>query len=483
MLSTHDERHGARRCLRAATALALLLLSPCLAAAAELPRAVQQVLTSHHVPQSSIGVIVQEIGATNALVSVNPDVPRNPASAIKVVTTLAALEELGPDYTWATEIYTSEPVRGGVLDGDLIIKGYGDPYLVTEEFWKMLGALHRQGLDRINGDFVVDNSYFAPPAEDPGAFDNRPFHSYNVLPDALLVNFKAIYFHFYSGSNAIDIRTDPELPNLKIDNRLQPSGGSCGGYQRGITMIVPDPAVADRVVFEGRFPKACRYYTLARSALTPPAYAFGVFKSLWQQQGGSISGGLRIGKAPTDRRPTLIWRSRPLGEVIRLVNKFSNNVMTRQILLTLGAELEGEPGTNEKGAQAVNDYLAKRGIDTSSMRLDNGAGLSRDARISARMLADVLLYADSIPFSPEFISSLAILGRDGTARNRLRKRRESGHAHVKTGTIDHVSSIAGYVYAASGRRFVVVGLVNHADVHRGAGEQLWNTLIQWTYTQ
>jgi len=481
--ANHTMRGAGARRNRRLPVLAALLLLPLAVAAADLPRSIQQVLTLHHVPQSDIGIVVREIGTPAPLLSLNPDVPRNPASAIKVVTTLAALEKLGPDYTWPTEIYTSAPIRNGVLEGDLTIKGYGDPYLVAEEFWKMLGALRRQGLREIRGDLVVDNTYFAPPPENPGDFDGRPFHSYNVLPDALLVNFKAVYFHFYAGPGSISIETEPELPNLRIDNRLQASAGACGGYQRGISMIVPDPAVADRIVFEGSFPRSCRYYTLARSALTPPAYAYGIFTSLWQQLGGTISGGLRTGAAPTDRRPILVWRSRPLGEVIRLVNKFSNNVMTRQILLTLGAELEGEPGTTEKGDKAVHDYLVERGIDVSSLRLENGAGLSRDVRVSPRMLADVMLYADDIPYSPEFESSLAILGRDGTARNRLRQRREAGQAHVKTGTIDHVSSITGYVRAESGRRFVIAGLANHPDVHRGAGEQIWNALIQWTYTQ
>lgn len=471
---------GAAWCARLAATALLLAALPC---GAQLPRGVQQVLSAHRLPESGVGIIVREVGAPAPLLALNPQLPLNPASAIKIIPTLAALELLGPEYTWTTEIIASRPWRNGVLDGDLYIKGYGDPYLVTEEFWKMLGALRRQGLHTINGDLVVDNGYFVPPAEDPGAFDKRPFHNYNVLPDALLINFKAVQFHFHAGSSAIDIRTDPELPNLKIDNRLRPVAGSCTGYQRGITMIVPDPVAADRVVFEGSFPRSCGSYQLSRSVLSPPAYAFGVFKSLWAQHGGSISGGMRTGSAPIDRRPLLSWRSRPLGEVIRLVNKYSNNVMTRQIMLTLGAEIEGEPGTAAKGVLAVENYLRDRGIDIDGLRLENGAGLSREVRVTPQSLEQVLLYADSIPFMPEFVSSLAILGRDGTARNRLRKRRESGHAHVKTGTIDHVSSIAGYVDADSGRRFVIVGMVNHREAHRGPGEQLWNALIQWTYAQ
>ncbi len=462
--------------------LALLALVPA-AGAAGLPESVAQVARRLGVPDASLGVMVQEIGAAEPLVALNPDVPRNPASTIKVITTLAALQELGPTYTWPTEVFTTAPVRAGILDGDLIIKGYGDPFLMTEEFWKLVQALRRQGLETINGDLVIDNSHFVVPDGDPGEFDNRPFHAYNVRPDALLVNLKAVYFHFYPSADGrtVDIRTEPDLPNLRIENRLIPISGRCGGYQHGIAMTVPEPVVADRIIFEGRYAVSCGHYVFARSVLTPETFAYGVFRALWEQSGGALAGNVRNGVAAPDLRPYLTWNSRPLAEVIRYVNKFSNNVMTRQILLTLGAEMVGVPGTVEGGVQAVTQFLEKSGIAADSLVIENGAGLSRIERLSPRLMTDALLLASADRFMPEFAASLSIVGMDGTARNRFKRREEAGHAHVKTGTLDNVSAIAGYVDAKSGRRFVVVGMLNHPQAQYRMGEQIWNALIQWAF--
>ena len=445
----------------------------------------QRVANAHHIPDADLGIIVREIGAADPLVSLNADVPRNPASAMKIVTVLTALDQLGPAYTWPTEVYALGRIRGDTIDGDLGLKGHGDPYLVTEDLWKLVQGLRRRGVAHIAGDLVVDSSYFTVPDEDPGEFDNRPYHAYNALPNATLVNFQATYFHFYASrnSNKVEIKLEPELPNLRIDNRLTAVDGRCGGFQRGIAMTVPESATADRVIFEGRFPRACGHYVLARSVLTPEGFAFGVFKWLWVQSGGTIDGGVRTGTIPDGRRPILIWHSRPLGDVIRLVNKFSNNVMARNILLTVGAEKFDAPGTVNKGVQAVNEYLAAHDISTAGFNMVNGAGLSRDTRVTPRTLEEVLSYAASIPYAAEFVSSLSIIGMDGTTQKRFRSRREAGHAHLKTGTIDHVSAIAGYVHANSGRQFIVVGLVNHPDAHRGAGQLLWNALIQWAYNQ
>lgn len=473
----------ARPLLRAALFLSAALAMAPTAHAAGLPEPVANVARRLGVPESSLGVVVQEIGTAEPMVSLNPDTPRNPASTIKVITTLTALAELGPTYSWATEVFTTAPVRGGVLDGDLIIKGFGDPYLMTEEFWKLVQALRRQGLETINGDLVIDNSYFDVPDGDPGEFDNRPFHAYNVRPAALLVNLKAVYFHFYPAGDGrnIFIRTEPELPNLQIDNRLMPISGSCGGYQHGIAMTVPDPVAADRVIFEGRYATSCGHSVFARSVLTPETFAFGVFKALWQQGGGTLSGGVRSGVAAPGMRPYATWNSRPLAEVIRYVNKFSNNVMTRQILLTLGAELVGEPGTVDGGIQAVKQFLGRNNIATDQLVIENGSGLSRIERVTPRLMKDALLHANADPFMPEFTASLAIVGMDGTARNRLKKREEAGHAHVKTGTLDNVSALAGYVDAKSGRRFVIVGMLNHPQAQYRMGTQIWDSLIQWAY--
>lgn len=449
----------------------------------QLPRGLAFVTEGHQLPESSYSFLIQEIGKVDPILSVNANTPLNPASAIKIITTFAALEELGPAFLWPTEIYTIGNLKNGVLHGDLLIKGFGDPHMVTENFWKLLQEIRRRGIKQIKGNLVIDDSYFFVPDADPGEFDNKPERAYNVLPNALLVNFKAVYFHFYPNRNgkSVVINSDPELPNLIMENNLRLRRGRCGGYQRGIAINVPRGPKLDRVIFDGRYPASCRHYVMSRTVLTPQTFAFGVFKSLWQQLGGNISGTVKKGLAPADIYPFFTWQSRPLGELIRLVNKFSNNVMTRQILLTLAAQMKGEPATVENGRLVIHEYLQQRGMDSQSLTLVNGAGLSRDTRASARLLGDILLYGESIPFMPEFVSSLSIMGMDGTAKNRLHQRIKPGHAHIKTGTIDHVSAVAGYVDAISGKHFIIVGMVNHEDVHRGPGEELMNALVEWAY--
>lgn len=451
--------------------------------AAELPPPVEFVIKGHRIPTDAYSLYVREIGKQEPALAVNPETPFNPASVIKIVPTLAALELLGPAYRWKTEVYTLGSIKDGVLQGDILFKGYGDPYLVTEEFRKILEELRRRGIREITGDLLIDHSYFQVPYTAPGAFDNKPFRSYNVLPNAFLVNFKAVRFHFYpapDGRNVM-VHPEPELAGLKIDNRLRLRKRYCGGFQRGVAVTVPDSKTADHVIFSGRFPTGCSHYILSRSLLTHETYAYGAFKSIWRQLGGTIDGQVRTSAAPATDKPFLVHHSRPLSDIIRLINKFSNNVMTRQLLLTLGAELDEPPGTAGRGIRVIDGYLTGLGLDTRTLNIDNGAGLSRDARASAKLLADILAHAWTIPYRPEFISSLSITGVDGTAKYRLRHKAASGYAHVKTGTIDDVSAVAGYVHARSGREYIVAGIMNRKLAHKGHGKELMNALVTWTY--
>jgi D-alanyl-D-alanine carboxypeptidase/D-alanyl-D-alanine-endopeptidase (penicillin-binding protein 4) len=241
-----------------------------------------------------------------------------------------------------------------------------------------------------------------------------------------------------------------------------------------------EPGVRDQVLLEGRFPNGCDEYALTRTVLGPESYAFGLFDLYWQQLGGEISGRWRLGKVPASlTKPFHLHRSRPLGDLIRLVNKFSNNVMTRHMALTLGAEVYGPPATTAKGNNAIFALLQERGIDTQDLLVSNSAGLSRDSRISARQLAGVLQAAWKGPFMAEFASSLAIAGLDGTMRRRLTGTAAQGRMHLKTGSLDDVSAVAGYVLTRSGRRLMVVVLVNAPEAHRGLGEDLQDVVLRW----
>ncbi len=448
-----------------------------------LPAPVAQAARSLKVPESSLSIWVQVVGEAQPQVSINADVLRNPASAMKLVTTFAALERLGPAYTWSTEVFLDGPLRPGGATGNLWVRGGGDPYLVVEEYWKLLAGLRERGLQRIEGDLVFDGSRFDLPAEDRGAFDNQPDRVYNVLPHPLLVNFNAVRFRVIAQRDGgVGLSVDPPLRNLRVDNRLRAATGACEGFQYGVAISMRDPEARDTAVLDGRFPAACREYELSRSVLQPESYAYGLFDLYWRQLGGELQGGWRHGQVPAAAsQPFYVHRSRPLGEMIRLVNKFSNNVMTRHLELALGAEQFGGPATPEKGQRAILELLAERGIDTRGLVIANSAGLSRDTRISARQLAGVLQAGWTSPWMPEFVSSLALSGLDGTMRSRFRGSSAAGRMHMKTGRLDDVSAVAGYVTAASGRRLMVVLMVNARDAHRGPGEELQNALLQWVY--
>ncbi len=455
------------------------------ASTAPLPAPVAQVARALKVPESAVSVWVQRIGEAAPRVAFNADTPRNPASVMKLVTTFAALEALGPAYTWETEIHLGQPLRADGSTDEVWVRGGGDPFLVIEEHWKMLAALRERGLSRIDRGLVFDVSGFDLPAEDRAAFDGQPDRVYNQLPHPLLVNFNAVRFRIQARSEGgVTVAAAPALPNLRIDNRLQRGAGACGGFQNGVVIALRDDARRDTAVLDGRFPAACREYELSRTVLQPESYAWGLFDLQWRQQGGELKGGWRVGVLPTDiGAPFHVHRSRPLGDIIRSVNKSSNNVMTRHLELALGSERYGSPATPAKGQRAILEVLGERGIDTRGLVIGNSAGLSREGRITARQLAAILGAAWNSPYMPEYASSLAIAGLDGTMRTRFRNSPATGRMHIKTGRLDDVSAGAGYVTAASGQRFLAVVLVNAPAAHRGPGEELQDALLQWVYQQ
>jgi D-alanyl-D-alanine carboxypeptidase/D-alanyl-D-alanine-endopeptidase (penicillin-binding protein 4) len=458
------------------------------APAAELAPEVERVLTGHAIPATDVSIVVQAVDDSKPLLSHLADVPRSPASVMKTVTTWSALEYLGPAYTWRTEVYFLGAFDGEKLDGDLGIKGYGDPQLVVEEVWKLLRALRRMGLKEITGDLVLDDTYFAIDEPEPGAFDGQPYRTYNVVPNALLMNFKAVQFQFMPDATRgrVNVATDPVLSNLKIDNNLALVDGSCGGYNAGISFDHAD-ADADsleHVVLGGKFSRRCNVYTLSRTVLQHDTFAYGLISSLWKEVGGSFSGKLRREPIPADATPAFVWRSKPLGEIVRSINKNSNNVMTRQLLYTLGAEAAGAPGTRDNGVAVVRELLKARGLDTSSLMLQNGAGLSRDERASMGFLADLLRAAYESAYAPEFIASLSLGGLDGTTRGRFNSSSEPLQVmHLKTGRLDHVSAVAGYVHAANDKTYVVAVVMNSPDAHRGPGQELEEAVLRYTLGQ
>jgi D-alanyl-D-alanine carboxypeptidase/D-alanyl-D-alanine-endopeptidase (penicillin-binding protein 4) len=474
------------RILAALAALAAFALhSPAHARDSQLPPAVQRAMNGVGIPARGVSIYVRDAGTNEVVLELGSDTPRSPASVIKVLTTFAALDMLGPGYTWKTRAYLGGPLENSVLHGDLILVGGGDPYMTSERWWRFVQSLREQGLAKITGDIVIDNSYFAPIDGSRADFDAQPFRSYNVLPDALMVNFQTSNFTVIANDQRARpmILVNPLPSNLAIDNQLRLGNGRCQGYDRGIVFETRDTANPAALTISGTFPAACGSYSIGRAIMTAPEYAYGTFRTLWTQSGGVIDGGVRVAPLPADAKLLYEHDSLPLAEIIRLVNKYSNNVMARHLLLTIGAERLGAPATTERGRNAVRAWLASRGITMPGFVLDNGSGLSRAEHVTARGLGEMLNIAWHSPFMPEFAASLPLSATDGTLRNRFKSPGMQGRIRLKTGHLDDVSALAGFVNAASGKTYVVVIIVNHPGAHAGTGEEVQAELIRWLFGQ
>lgn len=458
-------------------ALVVCLLQPWAInqAVATLPAGVQATIEHHNLDPDGLSIFVQELNGPEVL-SFNANTPRNPASTMKTVTALAALEILKPGYRWETRLLAKNDPKEGVLDGDLYLVGGGDPYLVQERVWLMLQSLKRRGVTRITGDLVLDDTLFAPIVEDTGAFDNQPFRIYNALPSALLTNFNSTYFVFKPIGNGVSVEAFPNIEGLTIDNKLRLAQRSCGGYRRGIALTMERDNVAR---FDGRFPNRCKRYGFTRSVLAPETYTAGLIRGIWQQLGGQIDGKTRSGFAPEDAERLVRFESPTLGDVTRLMNKHSSNLIARHLLLTMGGEKYGWPATEANGRRAIFEWLGAKQLAFPELVIENGAGRSRDARISAKNLVQLIQSGYQSQYMPEFLASLALLGQDGTLDDRHTRSRLNGKAHLKTGRLDHVTAIAGIMQNSSGRRFALAVLHNDTNVHRGLGEAVQDSLLQW----
>jgi serine-type D-Ala-D-Ala carboxypeptidase/endopeptidase (penicillin-binding protein 4) len=438
---------------------------------AAVPADITQAIAAQRLPASAVSFVILEADSGHVVMTQNADTPRSPASTIKTVTTFAALDMLGPTFVWQTRAWTHE--------GDLFLQGGGDPYMTMERWWSFAHGLRAQGLKSIRGDIVIDDTAFSVGSEDPGAFDGRPNRSYNVLPDALMVNFQSIDFKLIADADSrqVQVIASPTPVNLDVENHIRFAPGRCSGSAGRVDFQVPS-ARWDRVVFSGALSPHCAARSFARVLLTPATYAFGTFVELWRESGGEFTGKLRVEPTPADAKPLFSFDSLSLGEIVRLTNKHSSNLMARHLLLTLGKERFGNPATVEKGAAAIADWGHERGFDLAGVDIDNGSGLSRSTHISVLQMANILNAAYHSRFAPEYLASFPLAGMDGTLRARM-KSSPAGSVRLKTGHLDSVSGVAGYVTNSAGKTYILVSLVNHVRADFGAAEPVHAALVAW----
>lgn len=454
------------------------------AAATELPAAVRTSLAQHDVPPEAVSILIRDADTGDDRLRWNAETPRNPASVMKLFTTYAALTDLGPAHTWETRVYADGPVRDGRLEGDLWLVGDGDPFLTARDFWQILGTIQRRGIQQITGDLVLDTSRFAPVQRDPAAFDDRPRRAYNQPPNALLVNFNAIEYEINSPRTADGIRVSafPPLAGLAVNNQLNATPDAwCGSHRWQVDYDFRETPDGPRAQLAGPVAPDCGHVHLRRTGPPVGDYVHGLFRSLWQHWRGRFAGTWRRGEWSGDGDPLVRHESDALAAVVRLINKYSNNVMTRQLALTLAAERRGAPASEAQGRSVVRAILAEEGITSPRFNLDEVAGLSRENRVSADHVAQLLATARTSLVAPEFMASLPIAGVDGNLRTRLSDGEVTGRARMKTGMIDDVSAIAGYLRTADNRERIVVVLINHDDVHRGAGRAIQDAIVRWAH--
>ncbi|MCU0967880.1 MAG: D-alanyl-D-alanine carboxypeptidase/D-alanyl-D-alanine-endopeptidase [Rubrivivax sp.] len=462
-----------------ACALAAVLAAGAAVAEPTLPPAAAEALERARVPRDAFAVVVHEVGRGRELLEVNGTQPMNPASLVKLLTTASALEMLGPAWQWTTPVWLQGTLRDGVLDGSLVIRGSGDPSLVVERLWLLLRQVQQRGVREIRGDIVLDASAFELPPGSPADFDGQPLRPYNVRASALLFSHHAVTYGFVPdpAAGVARVTVEPELARTAVQRTVPLAPGPCDDWAARLEARF-EPGTTR---FLGRYPAACGTLAWPVADPEPATYNARLIEALWASMGGRLGGRAREGSAPSVP-PTFEWRSPPLAAVVRDINKFSNNVMAQQLFLTLALQRDpGRAATPDAARQVLARWVAGAlASDAAGSELpggavlDNGSGLSRTQRLSARQLATVLMRAFDAPTMPELLASLPVAGQDGTMR---RARVAEGRAHLKTGSLDDVVAVAGFVRSDSGRRYVLVALVQHERAQ--AARPALDALIDW----
>ena len=442
-------------------------------ASAQLPAPVARALEAAGIPDSDVALLVQPLDDASPIVAHGGERALNPASTIKLLTTLAALDTLGPAHSFKTRVYTRGELKGDTLHGNLILKGGGDPSLTLERFWLLLREVRARGIRRIQGDVLIDLSCYDLPPADPAAFDQAPLRPYNAPPAALLVDFNTLSLRITPDNGGLRLSLDP--PGLPVQQTLRLTDGPCNQWSAGLDYELTQGAL----LVSGQYPASCGAQTLRLSLLAPDRGVAAAFIALWTELGGSLSGEVLTAHLPEDARLLLEFDSLPLSRIVADINEHSNNVMARMLYLNLGALRYGAPATPAKGEAAIRAWLEAQGLEMPELKLENGAGLSRVERISAASLAALLRLAARRPLMHDFVASLPALGLEGTLKRRLADSPMAGRAWLKTGSLNGARNLAGYVMDASGRRHILVFLINHPRAAAAIAAQ--DAAIDWVY--
>ncbi len=477
-------RSQLRHVIQRTCAAPLLALALACQAQSTLPDEVRLALQTAGLPESSLSALVIPASGGAPRVAHLENQARSPASTMKLVTTLVALEELGPSYRWNTRLLTTARQRQDVLSGTVYLQGDGDPDLRLDSVRSMLRSLRAQGVRQIHGDLVLDRDYFKPARPDLGVtpFDETPDAYYNVIPDALLLNGNMLNFTLVSKSQTTRVVVTPQLQSLRVISRATLDDSECKKWDDDLLTATLQVPSKNRLVLRlgGPYPKNCTAST-GLNLIDRNVYIGQFVRGVWRELGGAWQGKVVDGSTPATARLLVNQPSDTLGNIVKQINKPSDNAMTRSLFMTLGENRKTLPKleqSNDNAVAVINQWFERRGIATDGMVLDNGSGLSRSERISAVQMAGLLQAGSASNWYPEFASSMPIVGVDGTMRRRLNDTAIAGTARIKTGTLRDTAAIAGYVRDSAGQQWIVVAFIN--DEASKLGRPVLDALIQWT---
>lgn len=470
------------RCL-VASCLMVLASSALADAPQQLPETIVKLLRANNIPESSMGVALLRLPDGAPVISHEAGRSMQPASTMKLLTSIVGLEKLGPAYRAKTELATAAPLENGVLRGDLVLRGGGDVDLDWEAFRRLLYTARRKGVEEISGDLILDRELFQPPRADLGVppFDESPEFRYNVIPDALLLNFNLLQFDFVSDASGLTITMTPALDRVSIDSDLMLVDRPCEKWEDGwkIPGYVKNADGTIHIQLKGEFPRNCAT-TTHLNILDRVDFADRMFRIFWRDLGGRFSGRVRDGASPAGTRVLADHRGRPLAEVARDINKRSDNTMTRIVYLMLGVTSKETAGsTAARGEREIRAWLAAHGIADEGIVLENGSGLSRTERIQPAQLAAVLVAAYRSDWAPEYQSSLPIVAVDGSMRLRLAGSPAAAKARIKTGSLRDVAAVAGYVKDAEGKSYAVAAMINDPRAVGRVARPILDALLDW----
>ena len=441
-----------------------------------LPHAVQKSIHDSTIPAKDVSIYVKEVGGNNALVSHNADTPRTPASVIKVLTTYAALLKLGFDYRIPTKFYISGYLSKGTLYGDLIVKGFGDPTLRSKDLESIVSEIKKRGIHKVTGHIVIDRSYFRVGTKDSSGFDENRYSAYNAMPDAMMFNERISTICVAPNKDLVSKKTPDG--SYKIINKLQRVNKPCRGRYSWPGVKIDKSNAIPRVWLQGKISKKCGKRNICKVVTKPYKSFYYALKEKMKSEGITVKGNMRVRKVLPNAKYLFAHYSNTLEKIVSKTAKKSNNLYARHLLLILGAKMYGAPATLTKGRRAVESILrAKGALGYGELKIDNGCGLSRSAKLTAKLLSG--MYENAYKrYGMRWMQTLSIAGVDGTIKKRFRGTPVKNRAWMKTGTLKRVKNISGYVKSKSGKLYTVVILVKS---NRGnwRASKLENDVIKW----